>query len=472
MIDEPDEPTVAGAANGAVPEGSRAPVGPLPGGSDLGRRRRPVALIAAIGVVAAAGYIGIRQSGDERTVPPPTPTTSPAIGSPGTASAADGVRRAAAGSEVLAALRDAVLRKDRRAFDATMDEQADNRTRRLLTNLNRLPVEALDLRYVGDDDSGLTSQRRKALGGTDAWVAQVEMSWRLRAFDPKPARLNIPVTLVSRGAKTYVVSITGSRVAGERVPAWLLGDLSVAKGSRSLVIAIDQGSGAAKMYAEVLDRAISDVTDVWGRNWRQRVVLYLPKTQQQMERVLGARAGSYSRIAAVTTAEADRPAPDAPVRIVANPKLFADLGEQGRRIVLTHETVHVASTATASPVPLWLAEGFADYVAFKAVKVPTASAANELFRAIRAGRVPKELPGPAMFAASSDQLAQAYESSWLACRLIADEHGTAKLVRFYRAVHASKADNRLAVAFQQVLGTTQAKFVRDWQAYLRDLADA
>jgi hypothetical protein len=365
-----------------------------------------------------------------------------------------------------------VLRKDREGFDATIDRQADPRTRRLFTNLNRLPLAALDLRYVGDDESALTPQRRTALGGTDAWMAQVEVSWRLRDIDPKPARVNVPVTLVSRGPKTYVVSITGSRVAGERVPAWLLGDIKVAKGDRSLVIAIDRGGDDPADYAQALDRAISDVTEVWGREWRQRAVLYLPKTQQQMERALGARSGSYAKIAAVTTAEVDRPVPDAPVRIVANPRLFADLGAQGRRIVLTHETVHVASAATASPVPLWLAEGFADYVAFRAVDVPTGSAANELFRAVRAGRVPKELPGPAMFAASSDQLAQAYESSWLACRLIARDYGTAKLIRFYRFVHASKSENRLAAAFQLVLGTTQAEFVRDWQAYLRELADA
>lgn len=462
MIDEPDEPIVTGTATQAAPEGSRA--------SD-GRRRRPVALIAAVGVVAAAGYIGIRQSGDERTVPPPTQTTSPAVGSPGTASAADAVRRAAAGGEVLTALRGAVLAGNKPAFDATLDEQADRGTRRLFTNLGRLPLATLDLRYVGDDDSALTPQRRTALGGNDAWVAQVEVSWRLRDIDPKPARVNMPVTLVSRGPKTYVVSITGSRVVGERVPAWLLGDLKVAKGSRSLVIAIDQDGDQAATYADVLDRAISDVTAVWGRDWRRRVVLYLPKTQQQMERALGARPGSYTKIAAVTTAEADRPAPDAPVRIVANPKLFADLGEQGRRIVLTHETVHVASTATASPVPLWLAEGFADYVAFQAVEVPVESAANELFKAVRSGHGPKRLPDAAMFAASSNQLAQAYEASWLACRMIKEDYGQAKLVRFYLAVHRSKADNRLATAFQQVLGTTQAEFVRDWQRYLRRLAD-
>ena len=110
--------------------------------------------------------------------------------------------------------------------------------------------------------------------------------------------------------------------------------------------------------------------------------------------MLGAQPGTYSQIAAVTMAELDIPQAGAPVRVVANPKLFDELGKQGRRIVLTHETTHVASTATASPVPLWLAEGFADYVAFTAVSVQDESAAKELFKAIRAGKVPKTLPAP------------------------------------------------------------------------------
>ena len=169
-------------------------------------------------------------------------------------------------------------------------------------------------------------------------------------------------------------------------------------------------------------------------------------------------------------AELDAPQAGAPVRIVANPKLFDELGKQGRQIVLTHETTHVASTATASPVPLWLAEGFADYIAFTAVSVQDESAAKELFKAIRAGKVPKALPSPEAFSASSTGLPEAYESGWLACRLISEREGQSKLVKFYRTVHASKSPTGTADAFRTVLGTTEQQFVADWQKYLERLA--
>jgi hypothetical protein len=243
----------------------------------------------------------------------------------------------------------------------------------------------------------------------------------------------------------------------------------VAKGDDSLVISLDSQKDADD-YAVVADRAVESVSRVWGKNWKQKAVVYLPAKQSEMEYVLGAQPNTYTQIAAVTMAELDSPQVGAPVRIVANPKLFEELGKQGRRIVLTHETTHVASTATASPVPLWLAEGFADYVAFTAVSVQDESAAKELFKAVRAGKVPKTLPPPEAFAASSADLPQAYESGWLACRLISEREGQSKLVKFYRAVHASKSPTGLADAFRTVLGTTEAEFTADWQKYLKRLA--
>jgi hypothetical protein len=237
------------------------------------------------------------------------------------------------------------------------------------------------------------------------------------------------------------------------------------------VVSLDS-EAEAKSYVAVADKAVESVSKVWGKNWRQKVIIYLPAKQDQMEGILGAQPGTYTQIAAVTMAELDTPAVGAPVRIVANPKLFEELGKQGRRIVLTHETTHVASTATASPVPLWLAEGFADYVAFTAVPVQDESAAKELFKAVRAGKVPTALPTPEAFAASAAELPQAYEAAWLACRLIAEREGQAKLVKFYLAVHTSKSTTGLADAFKSVLGMTEAQFVAQWQKYLERLAGA
>ena len=84
--------------------------------------------------------------------------------------------------------------------------------------------------------------------------------------------------------------------------------------------------------------------------------------------------------------------------------------------------------------------------------------------------MPATLPGPEAFAASSSELPQAYESAWLACRLISEREGQSKLVRFYRTVHQSKSPTGLADAFRSVLGMTEQEFVVEWQKYLKRLA--
>jgi hypothetical protein len=466
VIDEHDE---------AAPPTLELPLDPAHSHDRSGRGLlvRRVALGLAIGAVLAAGYAGLRQVADA----PADPAAPPVAGSTGLpssspAEASAGVRRAVAGEAVLQKMADAVNSGSRNSFLAAVDPQAaafEDQARMMFANLDNLPLATFQLRYVSDDPAALPPDRQSALGGSESWLAQVEVSWQLKNFDARPARETLPVTFVTRGATTYAASFSERFASGQRRPIWTLGTIAVARGDHSLVISLDSKS-QAESYATVTDRAVSSVTRVWGRKWPQRAVIYLPSRLQQMELVLGAQPNSYVQIAAVTMAEVDQPQGGAPVRIVANPKLFEELGKQGRRIVLTHETTHVASTATASPVPLWLAEGFADYVAFTTVSVQDESAAKELFKAIRAGKVPKWLPAPEAFSAQSAELPQAYESGWLACRLISEREGEAKLVKFYRAVHASKSPTGLTDAFRTVLGTTEQAFVAEWQNYLRRLA--
>jgi hypothetical protein len=444
----------------------RPPFGPI---------LKKVALGVAVCLVAGAGYAGLQHIANA----PADPNAQGASQAPQTApttpdQAQAGVQRAVAGEAVLQKMTDAVENEDRTEFLNTIDPKATQfraSARTIFSNLSTLPLGTFQLRYVSDDAAALTPDRQAELGGTQSWLAQVEVSWQLSGYDVKPARETLPVTFVTRDGKTYAASFSERFVAGQRRPVWALGPIDLAKGEHSLVISLDSES-EARSYVSVADKAVESVTKVWGKGWRQKVVVYLPAKQAQMENVLGAQPNTYTQIAAVTMAELDTPAIGAPVRIVANPKLFEELGKQGRRIVLTHETTHVASTATASPVPLWLAEGFADYVAFTAVPVQDESAAKELFKTVRAGHVPASLPSPEAFAASATELPQAYESAWLACRLIAEREGQDKLVKFYRTVHASKSTTGLADAFKSVLGMTEAEFVAEWQRYLERLAGA
>jgi hypothetical protein len=86
---------------------------------------------------------------------------------------------------------------------------------------------------------------------------------------------------------------------------------------------------------------------------------------------------------------------------------------------------------------------------------------------VRRGRVPATLPSEQSFDLATES-AQAYEGSWLACRLIAGHSGRAGLVRFYRMVGGSDdALRALATALRAVMHESTAEFTAQWRAYLK-----
>ena len=98
------------------------------------------------------------------------------------------------------------------------------------------------------------------------------------------------------------------------------------------------------------------------------MVVLVPDSVESMAGLLGSPATGYRGIAAVTTGEAgatgERPA--LADRVIVNPRRTRSLGSFGQRVVLTHETTHVATrTSTSAATPVWLSEGFADWAAYR-----------------------------------------------------------------------------------------------------------
>jgi hypothetical protein len=131
---------------------------------------------------------------------------------------------------------------------------------------------------------------------------------------------------------------------------------------------------------------------------------------------------------------------------------------------------HVAtrSSSVVAP-PIWLSEGFADYVAYQASPVPTAVVASDVLDDVRDGNPPRALPSGDDFDASHGDISAAYEGAWLACRLIAERYGEKQLVAFYAAVTDSTGAG-YPEEMRDVLGIGQRALTRDWKAYLRDKA--
>jgi hypothetical protein len=229
------------------------------------------------------------------------------------------------------------------------------------------------------------------------------------------------------------------------------------------------------------------VDAAWGSAWYRRTVLTVPENLRQFAVLLGrggAGAGrglttdataGLARTAAVTIGPADGAADG----VLINGAAFDQLSATGRRVVLTHELVHVATRATGSRyAPTWLEEGFADYVAYQGSGLSAQQVAGDALDAVRANRMPTELPGTDDFNAASGAAAAAYGESWVAVGLIAEhfDPGSARvrgMKAFYQQAAGSSGGRDAAVdqALARIgLGGTEA-FIPVWQARLTHLAD-
>ncbi|MGP4042660.1 hypothetical protein [Streptomyces sp. 2A115] len=350
-----------------------------------------------------------------------------------------------------------------RAFVATevpssvaAGERAAARTE--FKNLRTVPLAAWSYRVTGFHRSG------------DRGTADAELRYRVEGYDRSPIVAARTLSLTRADGHWYVAADRPAKDAGEQL--WEQGTVLAVRGERSLVLGVGQSRDSLRGYTELADRAVPTVREAWGGEWSGRVVVLVPKSLEGMAGLLGAPASGYRGIAAVTTGEAGGSAKAPADRIIVNPDAYGVLGAFGRQVVLTHETTHVATrSATSAATPLWLSEGYADWVGYRGTGRSAAQAAPELARVVSEGHVPAALPDDGDFGFDGDagSLARAYEGGWLACRLIAERWGEVRLGEFYRAVgaHEERA-GAVESALGDVLGTTLEKFTEEWRAYLGD----
>ncbi|MGA6172286.1 hypothetical protein ACPEIF_18820 [Streptomyces sp. NPDC012600] len=301
-------------------------------------------------------------------------------------------------------------------------------------------------------------------------TAEVELSYRIDGYDTAPVTTRRTLELMRDGGRWYVTADRPAEGASDQL--WHQGAVAVVRGAHSLVLGVGRPEEELRRVADTVDLAVPAVSDAWPGEWARRVVVLVPDSVASMAELLGSPETSYRGIAAVTTGEAgttgERPA--IADRVIVNPQAYATLGSFGQRVVLTHETVHVATrTSTSTATPVWLSEGFADWAAYRAEDRAPDLIAPALTKAVRAGDVPDAFPVDEDFGfdGDPDKLARAYESAWMACELIAERWGSRKLTAFYAAVGAhSGREGAVEQAMGAVLDTTPEEFTADWRDYL------
>ena len=390
----------------------------------------------------------------------------------------------AAVRNLLAARSAAVVSGDLRRWTATIEPSAGDFAARqdaLFATLTGLPHASWTYRYAGRGPALPPSRAREL--GDGAFIAKVRLSYRLAGVDSVEVRRDHSVTLARHGEQWLIADEDDAGKLGRQVvDPWDLGEVDVVKGRSSLVLTRPGSAGLSGSHlAGLADRAVEQVQELWPGPWPGQVVVIVPADVAEMARLVhdgGALSdvAGLGQLAAVTTGQPTGEAGGTTTgnRIVVNPTVFAGLTETGRQVVLTHEATHVATrTLGGAPVPSWLSEGFADYVAYRATEIGVQQVAGDVLAQVRAGGGPVRLPAEVDFDASRGPVSGSYALAWLAVRHIAQAYGQSRLVEFYLAAATGRPGDPAGAtdaALGEALGISAEQFHLGWRRAVADLA--
>lgn len=321
--------------------------------------------------------------------------------------------------------------------------------------------------------------------GTDPVRAHIlYLRYAVDGIDDEPTRRPVTALFVERSGG-WLLADDAPDLPGAvtwRGP-WDHGRLYVAEvptsGGRSLVVGPADRRDLIEATALELDSAVDAVSEVWGEDWPRRALVLATGSREEFTYQVGTNHDG-EEIAAVAVSDAVRPGSTTATgqRIVFAPNAGERLTRPGLRAVLRHEMVHIATrTDTVDGSPLWILEGYADYVGYRGTgSAPAGGVTADDLRRIAPTLVtevledgtPDALPGDSEFTAA-EGARSAYETAWSVAAFTADEFGTDRLTSLYRELAAGPAEpDRVDDALRKVVGVGTDEYVGRWGKWVTE----
>ncbi|MCE6997703.1 basic secretory family protein [Saccharothrix sp. S26] len=362
----------------------------------------------------------------------------------------------------------AVLERDEAAFAADLDPRADAGFRQrqldLFRNLAGVPLAEWEYRLDGAADAPTGLELPAA---DEVWAPDVRLSYRLGGVDVEPSSQVMAYLFTRHDGRWYLNSDTALEPLGKRTwrGPWDFGPCQVRAGTGGFVLSHPGGEALASRALAELDGAVTAVTEVWGQAWARQVAVLVPASPDEMVALVGP---GFATGAIAGVAVADRVDPDTRTargqRVVLNPDSAGALSPLALRVLLRHEITHVATRGdTVDGAPMWVLEGFADYVGYRRSDVPPEKAAPHLAARVRRA-LPTALPSDADF--RGDAMELAYQQAWSVNLYLASTLGEPGLVALHRRLARVRASEVDGVLLEATGGDTAA-LVRGWQDFLR-----
>jgi hypothetical protein len=361
----------------------------------------------------------------------------------------------------------AVRARDRAAFLADIhghDGAFQRRQEVTYDNLVKLGLSELTYTLEPRGDNGTIPAAMRTRYNDEAVALAVTMQYKVEGVDSKAVAVPwVPIVAPVDGRWLIVGEASGKDLPfGLNGQAWDAGPITVVRGRRVVAVLSADDADRGSFLLQLAEAALDRVAAVRNGGWDGKVLVTAVQEQRIFDTYFADSPERVAEVAAIAVPYYDRVLDwhsgghYATTRIVFNPQeLTAQPQELGHD--LTHEFTHAAmGPVTTGYTPRWLVEGFAEYVAYKSQPV----SASGLKRVLGEVRTEAGLPPDDTFYDDPHN----YLAGWMACKMIAEKYGEAKLVTLYEAyqnpVTASKA-------LGDVLGTSPEQLNADWRAYVQ-----
>lgn len=425
------------------------------------RRRGPVvvAVLALLAALAIGGGAAVSAATD-------TDGAVRTLGGPGPAGAKADARDGAL-AEVLNRRAKAVKERDKAAFVGDVDKSdpdfvASQET--VYENLIKLPFEEFSYKIgdsAGFDDSIPTELKSKYAGQIRA--PGVAIIHRIRNIDPDPVAAPwVPIYAQVSSKWLLVGEAKGSKdlPSGVGGQPWDGGPIVVEQTEKVVGVFAANNRTLARQLVEIADLALEQVAIVRPGQWVGKVFMTAVRERKVFDAYFGASPERVDQVAAIAVPHYND-VPDwnsqatySATRVIFNPdEIDEDTDQLGAD--MSHEFTHAAmAPVTTGWTPTWLVEGFAEYVSYKNVQIN----AESLKRALEGAATENLEAGEAFYKEPIN-----YITGWLACRMISETYGEAKLIQLYEKFQSTSDED---VVVNQVLGVSRATLVKNWQAYV------
>jgi hypothetical protein len=358
-----------------------------------------------------------------------------------------------------AAIRDGDLEGFLATLDAS-DGRLVARQRRYFANLRQLPLESLRYTVLKSDwPAGL----RAPQWGSDVSVPQVRVATQLRGFDSVPVQRVTGFAFARRAGHAVIVSeLTGAgkQFPGSNPAPWDLVRIHVRSDLDTLQLYDDGTWPESGTVADALRSGITDVRSAIPFPWDGHAVVYVFSRPAVLNSFEGVPGGNIKHLGAMTFpmyAVLGQPAVAGTRFTLLPSSLRAGPTFLGR--IVRHELTHVALGERDDGVPIWFAEGIAEYMGAREIPQDQRRIASVAVVKARAGV--DGLPASRGFN-GADQ-AWHYALSWMACDWIAATRGEATLWQLMDALHAGgegTTDAQQDAVLQSVLGLDGAQLAQ------------